>query len=146
MWFQFPMLFILPAALPAALLLWLLFRELSRYRMAKIIRENSILYIKSAAEELPDGKAGAGLDILVSCFGVLLGDKVLPFNMDGIELNKVTIGTRFIKLSYCGRGKSGSVRLLHGGISNEYKKDISKKLSYETGILPEIADDKSEDL
>ncbi len=134
-------LFILLVSLPAVLSFWMLLHKICIYRFAKMIYENSIFQIESTKESgdmVKSKNTGGGVVFYISCFGILLDDEIIKFNIDGIQLTKVLIENRFIRFYYSGNGKDGSIRLLHGGLDAKKRNDISARILYETGVRPEF--------
>ena len=115
----------------------LLILEYGRYNAAKLIIENKILDIQVAKIEQNSADA---IEFIVSCFGVLLGSKVIKFNTDGIRLKEIEIADNTICIVYGKDKKSKSIRLLHGPIDKDEIKEIAERFKYETGIAPNIID------
>lgn len=138
-------LFIL-LVLISGLLIILLMREFEIYRTAKLIIENKILNIE-AAEIIKKNNDSCenilqieGLEVFISCFGILLGSRVIKFNIDGISLKKVEIGKDLICLIYGNKKNIQNTRLIHGIIEENELHDIVERFRYETGITPSIVD------
>jgi len=126
----------LPAAILAAAIA---LREGRRLGEARLIVENQLLYIESAAvlTQYP-GKSAENVEVFVSCFGLLLGSQIIKFNQEGIRLKTVEIGRYCLFLEYGTDTMTQSVRLIHAGVVNERLDDIIEKFRYETGIVPTV--------
>lgn len=120
---------------------WL--RELSKLKIARLIAENPILHIRTAVISNLSGDTAQQLnteniEVIVSCFGILLDDKIIKFNQDGIRLRAVEIGGDFISFT-CGTEKrTQNIRLLRPAIDLEELDKIAEKFRYETGITPTL--------
>jgi len=131
------------SVLISGLLAALSLQEYKIYKVAELIVENRIMHIK--ATEIEQQAYGIcsflcteDLEFFISCFGILLGSKVIKFNLGGIDLKEVKIGSDFISFVY-GTGKEiQSIKLLHGIIGEQELKLITERFRYETGIIPRI--------
>lgn len=123
--------------LSAAVLAYLLILEYGRYNVAKLIIENKILDIQVAKIEQ---NSTDSIEFIISCFGILLGSKVIKFNTDGIRLKEIEIADDTICIVYGKDKKSKSIRLLHGPIDKNEIKGVAERFQYETGIAPNIID------
>ena len=74
--------------------------------------------------------------MIVSYFGILLGEKIIKFNQDGIRLRTVEIGADFISFTYGTEKRTQNIRLLRPAIDPATLEQISEKFRYETGITP----------
>ena len=130
--------------LVTALQIGLLVREFGRYKAAKLIMENKIMYIKAAQIE-----GGAfdksntslqigGIEVYISCFGILLHSRVIKFNIDKVRLKAVDFSNEFICLTYGTNKTIQKIRILHGAIGKEELQCFIKKFRYETGVVPVI--------
>jgi hypothetical protein len=125
----------------------LLIGEYRRYRIAQQIYENRILHIQAALieEADPDGYhtslPSRGIDVYISCFGILLDAKVIKFNIDGINLITVELGHRYIYLTYGTRERTRKIRILHGGMDNLDQQKLIEQFIYETGTVPVIVEE-----
>lgn len=119
----------------AILLLFLLVNQCRIYEDAKLVVENTIIKILSV-----DFKENCdeNIEILISCFGILIDSKVIKYNVGNINLISFEINGDYICISYGSKKKIQKTCILHGFISHEEKMKISKQLHYETGILPVI--------
>ena len=120
---------------------WL--RGLSKLKIARLITENPILHINTAVISDLSGEAAQpenieNTEVIVSYFGILLGEKIIKFNQDGIRLRTVEIGADFISFN-CGTEKRTQIiRLLRPAIDPATLKQISERFRYETGITPTL--------
>ena len=113
-----------------------------KLKTARLIIENQILHIKPAIIDAGtcDSPIG-GIEIIISCFGILLGSQVIKFNLDGINLKAVEIGSEFICLTYGAKDKqTQKIRILHGAMDSLEMQRIGEKFRYETGVVPIIKD------
>lgn len=117
-----------------------------KLKTARLIIENQILHIQSA--KIDAGTCGeidttlhiGGIEVFVSCFGILLDSQVIKFNLDGIQPKAVEIGRQFICLTY-GRGEQiRKIRILHEAIGNQELQSIVERFRYETGVVAVITD------
>ncbi len=118
---------------------WL--RGLSKLKIARLIAENPILHISTAvisdiSAEAMQSENIENTEVIVSYFGILLDEKIIKFNQDGIRLRTVEIGADFISFT-CGTEKrTQNIRLLRPAINPEELDKIAEKFRYETGIAP----------
>lgn len=130
--------------LTAAVLLCISILEYDRYNTAKLIIENKIMHVKIAANEQSVQVGGFDTlkfdvtEYIVSCFGILLGSKVIKFNIDGIKLKEVEIDHNFISIVYGKDNENKTIKLLHGTIEKDEWYDVVEKIRYETGITPNV--------
>lgn len=123
------------------LLIVFIIREFETYCAAKLITENKFMNIEVAEIRIKPDDASShskidGLEVYVSCFGILLGSKVIKFNINGINLKEVEIGNDFIYLAYGTDKKIHTIKLIHGDLEKEELKDIVEGFRHETGIIP----------
>ncbi len=121
--------------LAAAVLVCLFILQYGRYNAAKLIIENKILDIQVAKI---DGNSTNDIEFIISCFGILLGTKVIIFNTDGIKLKEVEIDHNFISIVYGRDNENKTIKLLHGTIEKDEWYDVVEKICYETGITPNV--------
>ncbi|MPM16188.1 hypothetical protein SDC9_62564 [bioreactor metagenome] len=120
---------------------WL--RGLSKLKIARLITENPILHINTAVISDLSGETAQpenieNTEVIVSYFGILLGEKIIKFNQDGIRLRTVEIGADFISFT-CGTEKRTQIiRLLRPAIDPATLEQISERFRYETGITPTL--------
>lgn len=117
----------------AALIVILIF-EYKKITIINLIIENKIFDIETAkAYEDTSGN----IVYTVSCFGILLGSRIIKYNIDGIELTKVEISKNFIYFTYGKNAKFEKIKLLHN-LENEESRMIADRIQYELGISPII--------
>jgi hypothetical protein len=121
-----------------AVLLVLLIHENRILTTCKLINENQIMRIQLAEIEIENRKKGQDIEAVISCFGILLGSKVIKFNLEGIQLKSVEICKEYICLSYGTKKKNEKIRILYGGFGMEECSQIVEKFRYETGVIPTI--------
>lgn len=120
-------------------------REYKSLKVARLIIENQILHIRPAVIDAKEtGKETEispveSIEVFISCFGILLGSRIIKFNQDGINLKAVEIGRNFIFLTYGTDKKTQTTRLLHAEIDSRELVEIVEKFRYETGIVPTIS-------
>ena len=128
------------------LLLTLFIREYKKYIFAQLIIENKIINIQAVKTEQKSEKVSTtcspiqDAEIFISCFGILIGSRVIKFNIDGIHLKKVEIGNDFICIVYGKDENNDTIRLLHGVIDKQELQSIVNRFRFETGIIPTIVD------
>lgn len=128
----------------AILLFGLSVREYRKLAFAGLIVENKIMLIQAARAEQKSQKyntivlSAEAMDIYISCFGILLGSRIINFNTEGIHLKKVDIGKDFINIYYGKGEKDEFLRLLHRAIEKKELTDILEQFYHETGIIPNI--------
>jgi len=114
-----------------SLVFWIrAYRSLS---LAKLIWDNQIVHVPAA---IFDGVAIPGLEVVVSGFGILMEDKVIPFNQDGIRLFSMIIGHNGMDIIYGTDISSHEVNLSFQNLSEDLIKEIVDKFSFETGVVP----------
>lgn len=123
----------------------LLLGKVSRaIKAAQLIIENQILHTepvifkkqsqKKSVQYLP----GNSIEVFISCFGILLGAKIIIFNQSEVRLRTVELGRYYITLTYGTDRKIRKAKVLHSEIRNEQLIDIIRKFQYETGITPTV--------
>lgn len=128
------------ATCPLLVCLWV--KELRNLKKARLISENRIVSIPTAAIG-EKGGGGAGYNrtetvcAIVSNFGVLLGSRVYEFNQGGAQLKGVEVGTDHIALTYGTESRAVNIRLFGETFSEEEQEKIAERFRYETGITPE---------
>lgn len=120
---------------------WL--RELGKLKIALLISENSILHIRTAAISDLSGEAAQqsepeNTEVIVSYFGILLDERIIRFNQDGIRLRAVEIGGDFFSFTYGTEKRTQNIRLLRPAINPAELDKIVEKFRYETGITPTL--------
>ena len=123
---------------------FLFFTMSQRLKAARLIIENQILHIQPAVLRVRDStkeseaESCETVEMFVSCFGILLGTKVIKFNQEGIQLKAVEIGQDYLSLDYGRDTDIRSIRLIYSRPDSAVLGDIIEKFRYETGITPTI--------
>ena len=132
-------------ALSAGLIAAFLFFTMNqRLTAARLIVENQILHIQPAvlrerdSVKESDVESCETVEMFVSCFGILLGSKIIKFNQEGIRLKAVEIGRDYLSLDYGRDTDISNIRLIHSRPDSAVLADIIEKFRYETGITPTI--------
>ncbi len=118
-----------------AVFIYLLFLEFKKYNIAKLIIENKIFEIKVAEMT---GKTEEIIEYIVSCFGILLGGKLIKYNIDGIKLQEINITRDKVTFIYGENMKYEKLTLLHGISDVERIQEIARRFQYEAGIASNI--------
>ena len=127
------------SAVAAGLWLW----ALSKLKIAQLIVENPILHIRTAVISALPAEAAQpaepeNSEVIISYFGILLDEKIIKFNQDGIRLRSVEIGGDFISFTYGTQKRTQNIRLLRPAINPAELEKIAEKFRYETGITPTL--------
>lgn len=115
-----------------------------RLTAARLIVENQILHIQPAvlrerdSTKESEAESCETVEMFVSCFGILLGSKVIKFNQEGIRLKAVKIGRDYLSLDYGRDTDIRSIRLIYSRPDSDVLEAIIEKFHYETGITPTI--------
>ncbi len=132
-------------ALSAGLIAAFLFFTMNqRLIAARLIVENQILHIQPAVlrerDSMKESEAASceTVEMFVSCFGILLGSKVIKFNQEDIRLKDVEIGRDYLSLDYGRDTDLRNIRLIHSRPDSAVLAGIIEKFRYETGITPTI--------
>lgn len=131
----------LSAGLIAAFLFFIVSKKLTA---ARLIVENQILHIQPALLRERDSTKESEaapcetVEMFVSCFGILLGSKVIKFNQEGIRLKAVEIGRDYLSLDYGRDTDIHNIRLIHSIPDSAILASIIEKFRYETGITPTV--------
>ena len=108
---------------------------------AQAIIDSTIIYIQPAVLRGDNGKnISETVDMYISCFGILLGTKIIKFNQRNIWLRNVEIGRDYISFYYGARNDElQNIRLLYSRPGGDELAGIIEKFRKETGIVPVIA-------
>lgn len=117
--------------------------ELGKLKISRLIVENPILHTRTVAiSDISAEAAQPGnienTEVIISYFGILLGEKIIKFNQDGIRLRGVEIGNDFISFTYGTEKQTRNIRLLCPAIDSATLEQISERFRYETGITPTL--------
>jgi hypothetical protein len=118
-------------------------QEYKKLKSAQLILENSFLrFYTSITSNISDNEEKSdnaeSVEVFISYFGILSGEKIITFNQNGIWLKDVEISQNFISLSYGTEKKMQSTWLVRPPIDSVKLDDIVEKFRYETGIEPRI--------
>lgn len=119
-------------------------REFLRLRTARLITDNEILSISPAIIEVEDSERNnkmtslKTLEVVISCFGILVGSEIIKFNQDGIVLKAVEITDSTIVLTYGIKQETRRILLLHQSLESAKIAEIVEAFRYETGVVPKI--------
>ena len=119
-------------------------REYRKLKSAQLIMDNQILSIFPAkikvegCGENPKISSVKSLEVIVSCFGILLGSDVIEFNHNGISLKAIEISNDTITLTYGTEQETRNIRLLHQSFDSVRLAEIVEAFRYETGIVAKI--------
>lgn len=137
--------FLLAGSMTLSLLMGALgIREYSKLKNARLIMENQILSIYPAiidvegSGENTEISTDRPLEVIVSCFGILLGSEIIKFNQDSISLQAVEIRNDTIALTYGTENQTRKVWLLHQVFDSVKLAEIVEAFRYETGIITKI--------
>lgn len=127
----------------SVILVVFLIRELGKLKIVRLIAENQILHINTAVisditGETSQSKDSEYTEVIISYFGILLDEKTIKFNQDGIRLRSVEIGNDFISFTYGTEKRARKIRILRPDIDQATIAEISEKFRYETGITPTL--------
>ena len=123
---------------------FLFFTVRKKLTAAQLIVENQILHIQPAVlrerRNMKESEAQPceTVEMFVSCFGILLGSKVIKFNQEGILLKAVEIGRDYLSLDYGRDADIRNIRLIHSSPNITVLESIIEKFRYETGNTPTI--------
>ena len=123
---------------------YFLIRECKRLKNFQLIADNSILHITSAqlfkTEDI--SLQNKGMEIFISCFGILLDSKIIKFNIDGIQLKNIEIDNIYISFEYGTKNYTQKIKILHEAIGEQELNNIVKMFYFETGVAAKIIDKK----
>ncbi len=125
--------------LSGAALAALLLRGRRERNVARLITENPILHIRTAViSELSGERArdreSEHAEVIVSYFGILLGERIIKFNQKGIWIRAVEIGGDFISFTYGTERRTQNIHLLRPAIDPAELDRFAEKIRYETGV------------
>lgn len=141
-WEYFAVFALMGTALMAAL-----FSGARRKHMtAKAITESAVIWIQPAVirgnteeKKVEEAELRENFGIYVSCFGILIGTKIIKFNQNGIWLRSVEIGKDYITFGYGEADEElESIRLLYSRPDEDALEEIIENFRKETGIIPTI--------
>lgn len=131
-------------AVISAVLLVFLIRESYLLYHANLIWNNCILAVPSAIISTSFSNEKREVEeIIVSTFGILIGNKIYKWGMNGISgvrLKTIEIDRSWIFLNFGDDDKTVRVELLHGMADTEEAMEIQQKFWRETGIEAVVRD------
>jgi hypothetical protein len=131
-------------AVISAVLLVFLIRESYLLYHANLIWNNCILAVPSAIISTSFSNEKREVEeIIVSTFGILIGNKIYKWGMNGISgvrLKTIEIDRSWIFLNFGDDDKTVRVELLHGMADTEEAMEIQQKFWRETGIESVVRD------
>lgn len=116
-------------------------RGINKLKIARLIAENPILHIRTAViSDIFGGmtrqSVSESTEVIISYFGILMDEKIIKFNQDGIQLRDVEIGGDYISFTYGTEKRIQNIRLLRPSMELAELDKIAEKFRYETGIMP----------
>ena len=125
------------------ILLRILLKDINNLKIARLIKENFILKVKTAVISEISGKEChdkhiEDTDIFVSYFGILFNGKIVKFNQDGVHLAAMEIGNDFISFTYGNEKQMQNLRIVRPDIELEAMNEMINKFRFETGITPKM--------
>lgn len=125
----------------------LLLKDINNLKIARLIKENFILKVKTAViseiseNEIPHKPINIeDTEIFVSYFGILFNDKIAKFNQNGVHLTAMEIGHDFISFTYGNKKQMQNLRIVRPDIEPEALDEMINKFRFETGITPTMVD------
>ncbi len=133
--------FLTITVLATLIMVGLLANKLKELKIAGLIADNAILNLCTATiSEFPSEgrrrRQAQSSEVLISYFGVLLNDRVIKYNQEGIRLRAMEIGPDYISFSYGMGQRVEEIRLLRPPLDSDALQEISDKFRYETGVAP----------
>lgn len=107
-------------------------RQFKLYKIGNLILENKILNFNIIEGESIDIKA------YISCFGILIGSKVIKYNMGGVDLKGIDIDDKYLNISFGKENKIDNIKLLYGKMDKNELHRFIFKVNFETGIMPKL--------
>lgn len=122
--------------------LLLLVRQSRLLYDATLIWDNCILAVPSALISMSgDQMKEDNEETVVSTFGILMGNKIYRWGLDGlhgVRLHAVHIDKERMYLTFGDATQTMRVELLHGMTHKQAVLDAAQKLLYETGVRADI--------
>ncbi len=114
--------------------------------MAKLILDNGIIHLKETRVILSNAgneyqTKDTVAETIVSCFGLLLGTKIIKYNQDHINLKSVELSEKYMTLVYESKYGSKKIRIHHAPMTVPERIRISETFRYETGVKPVLVDE-----
>jgi hypothetical protein len=115
--------------------------EKSKLEAAQLIIDNQIFHIcalQIVRGDQKESRTNRDIEAFVSCFGILMNNKIVKFNQAHIQLKSVEMEGNYIILTYGSAKKDRVIRLLHADMKQEEAERIKETFHYETGIIPKV--------
>ena len=127
----------------AVTLIYLLLKDIKNLKIARLIKENFILKVKTAViSEISEKDISHkpthidDTEIFVSYFGILFNGRIVKFNQEGVRLTAMDIGNDFISFTYSNDKQIQNLRIIRPDIEPETIDEMINKFRFETGITP----------
>ena len=99
----------------------------------------ALIFVKTEEESEEEEELRENFGIYVSCFGILLGAKIIEFNQNGIWLRNVEIGQDYISFSYGERDEElQNIRLLYSKPDADALAGIIENFRKDSGVVPAV--------
>ena len=121
----------------------LLLKDINNLKIARLIKENFILKVKTAViseiseNEIPYKPINIeDTEIFVSYFGILFNDKIAKFNQNGIRLTAMDIGNDYISFTYGNEKQMKNLCIVRPDIEPDAMSEMINRFRFEMGITP----------
>ena len=125
------------------ILICLLLKDINNLKIARLIKENFILKVKTAViseiseNEIPHKPINIeDTEIFVSYFGILFNGKIVKFNQDGIRLTAMDIGNDYISFTYGNEKQMKNLCIVRPDIEPDAMSEMINRFRFEMGITP----------
>lgn len=114
---------------------------------ANLIVENQILKVNIlefyvfSSDNVYTKSPEKAIEAFISCFGILVDDRVINFNRDGIYIKSIELSSSYITFSYGTDSKTEFIRLIIAMSDKMDLKSLAERLHYETGVFLNIVAD-----
>lgn len=124
-------------------LLILLIKQKKLLKDAELIWDNPILMVPFTVVSAENSqKKSVAEQTVVSVFGILMGNKIYKWGIDGINgvrLSSVVIEKAHMQLTFGDSTKTMWVRLLHGMVDKQEVFEVKERLWRETGVTAKVS-------
>lgn len=124
-------------------LLILLIKQKKLLKDAELIWDNPILMVPFTVVSTENSQKGSVAEqTVVSVFGILMGNKIYKWGIDGINgvrLSSVVIEKAHMQLTFGDGTKTMWVRLLHGMVDKQEVFEVKERLWRETGVTAKVS-------
>lgn len=129
------------------ILLFMITLSYRKIMLAKLIIENRIVHLKQTQgvlsnEDETDPHDYSDKEVFISCFGLMMDNKIIKFNLDGILLKSVELNEQCMTITFGTTKKNKKIRIEHAPMTVQDMIRISEKIRYETGVIPVLVDEK----